>query len=218
MRRTMPGKNDHRRLLLFTLATLLASAPALAACQLTPLERFQRAAEGGTPLSVAGKAMFPNLPVGAKLFAKTFDPTHGLPSRGDVVALCPPSNPATLYVERVIGLPGDRIKLVGDVPYLNGESLKRTADGIVQLNGATLHCYSESIGQNSYRICQAPDPGPFADTSEVVVSPGTVFVLGDNRDAAIDSRDPDLGLVKLENIVGVAVFSPIQFAGTPPAH
>jgi len=60
------------------------------------------------------------LPVLNKLFLKVNEP-----QRGDVIVFRYPPDPAINYIKRVVGLPGDRIKVVGDLIYVNDVPLKQ---------------------------------------------------------------------------------------------
>ena len=198
------------------LAVLIGSSPAAASCRLSPLMKFQQAAEHGVPLAIASSSMFPGLPVGAKIFAKQIDGRQL--AAGDVVAFCSHEDDPTLYVKRVIGLPGDRVQMMGDVLYVNRKAVDRVADGTAKSDlGDALTCYKEALATRTYRICLAAEPNIYADTPESLVPPGQVFVLGDNRDNSMDSRDPDLGLVKIEDVVGISVPSVMNLIGTPAA-
>src|SRR5688572_11084450 len=53
----------------------------------------------------------------------------GLPERGDVVVFRYPPDPSINYIKRVVGLPGDRVKVVSDRIYINGEPLPETEIG-----------------------------------------------------------------------------------------
>ncbi|HWL61750.1 MAG TPA: signal peptidase I [Steroidobacteraceae bacterium] len=53
----------------------------------------------------------------------------GLPERGDVVVFRYPRDPSINYIKRVVGLPGDRVKVVSDRIYVNGEPLPETGNG-----------------------------------------------------------------------------------------
>lgn len=126
---------------------------------------------------VQGQSMEPNLHANQRLVVEKISYHFHEPRRGDVVVLKRPQRGSELLIKRVIGLPGERVEI---------------RDGQVYINGCPL--------EEPY-LTQPPrrDYGP------VVVPPGHVFVLGDNRGFSNDSRA--FGPVPLENIVGRALFS-----------
>jgi signal peptidase I len=85
----------------------------------------------------------------------------GLPERGDVVVFRYPRDPAVNYIKRVVGLPGDRVKVVSDRIYVNGEPLPETLIGRYS-DG----CYENmrqtevQIGRHRHEAlsCLSPDP------------------------------------------------------------
>ncbi len=135
-------------------------------------------------------------------YLRIFGFEAGNPKRGDVIVFKPPQNNGQFYIKRVIGVPGDTVKLVdGYVEISNAEN----PDGI-QLDEPYLS--SENLGST------------FAtgDLDEFVVPEGKYFVLGDNRQQSSDSRicfkdspgapgceNPDITpFIGLENIEGKA--------------
>lgn len=96
----------------------------------------------------------------------------GTPGRGDVIVLSPPDVPLDDYIKRVIGLPGEKIEIRDSVVYINEKPLQEN-----YIKDKTLSPY-----------------GP------VIVPPGNVFVMGDNRNASRDSRI--FGFLAYDKIVG----------------
>jgi len=123
--------------------------------------------------------------------------------RGDIIVFRYPVDISQDYVKRAIGLPGDRIKLMNKQLMLNGHLVN---EPYVQ------HIYP---GVDAYRDNFPAGPGPTSPPSvadmlqnhvvdgEVVVPPGFIFAMGDNRDDSADSRY--WGFVPRENIVGTPV-------------
>ena len=119
----------------------------------------------------------------------------------------------TLYVKRIIGLPGDYIdyKEIGGVTYLyiNGERVDETF-----FNGDIHNTYYESL-TSSYpfswkHVCdisaeKCVDNG----SGQMVIPEGYYFVLGDNRTNSVDSRK--MGLVREEDIIGIIKYRMSSF-------
>jgi signal peptidase I len=142
------------------------------------------------------------------------------PKRGDLAIFRLPSDTSFDYVARVVGLPGDRVQMIGGVLQINGKpvELRRTEDFV----GAASICnrgrkgeaqmarYVETLpGGRQYEIldCRAGSEGD--ETAVFEVPAGHYFMLGDNRDNSNDSRF-GVGFVPYENLVArvsVIVFS-----------
>jgi signal peptidase I len=114
------------------------------------------------------------------------------------------------FIKRVIGLPGDRVQMIGGELYLNDKPVpkKRVADFIETVDGGVHHVprYRETLpgGKSFLRLDRTPD-GPFDNTGVYVVPPGHYFMMGDNRDNSQDSRVSSVvGFVPAENLIGKA--------------
>lgn len=118
-----------------------------------------------------------------------------LPQRGDVVVFRYPGNENVNYVKRVVGLPGDRIAIKNKKLLVNDveagyQALPETVIHDVPSSdyySASLETIRSSSPEAAHIVMnnhadQADFFGP------VVVPPGQIFVLGDNRDSSDDSR------------------------------
>ncbi len=110
--------------------------------------------------------------------------------RFDIVVFRYHNDKKLFYIKRVIGLPGETVQIIGDDIYINGEVLEEDYGKEAMLSAG---CASEPItlGEDEY------------------------FVLGDNRNDSSDSRDPSVGNVQSEWIVGRAFLriTPLKKAG-----
>jgi signal peptidase I len=129
----------------------------------------------------------------------------GSPRRGDVIVFRSPENPATPFIKRVVGLPGDRIAYYNKVLYVNGEAAAQESLGpyggavsIRDLSGASLR--TENLDGRVHQILVRPGIPTLG--ADLIVPEGNYFVLGDNRDNSRDSRF--WGTVPEELLIGRA--------------
>jgi signal peptidase I len=132
------------------------------------------------PVKVEGTSMMPALSDQERIFINKFTYHFGLGDieRGDMVVFWYPLDPTKSYIKRVIGLPGDRLRIDGGQVYLNGEAL---------VEDYVPESYRDNVSYESH-----------------VVPAGEYFVLGDHRSSSSDSRA--WGFVAREKIYGKAVF------------
>jgi signal peptidase I len=127
------------------------------------------------PETIAGVPV-PGLSSGKYLFH--FAPIH----RGDIIVFTPPYDRSIDLIKRVIGVPGDRVQVIDGVVWRNGDRIPDP------------HAYrSRSEGARSPYLAADNFPPrdsrhPEAVPAPVVVPPGKLFMMGDNRDDSYDSR------------------------------
>jgi signal peptidase I len=131
------------------------------------------------------------------------------PRRGDIIVFRYPMDIRQNYVKRVIGVPGDRIRIVNKQVFLNGKPLK---EPYKQHTFPASEPYRDNFPDEAPRALYARMPDGQAmleralemlghvEDGELVVPAGAYFAMGDNRDNSLDSRY--WGFVPRENIIG----------------
>ncbi len=140
------------------------------------------------PVKVEGTSMMPGLDDQERIFINKFVYRLEPIQRGDIIVFRYPRDPSKSYIKRVIGMPGDRVRI---------------DDGQVFVNGL--------------RLREPYVPEEFEDLRsypETTVPLGSYYVLGDHRSMSNDSRD--FGCVSQQFVSGKAVFVywPVDKLGT----
>ncbi len=130
------------------------------------------------PVKVEGTSMAPQLHDQDRLFINKFAYNFEKIERDDVVVFYYPRDPQKSYIKRVIGLPGDSVRIVDGQLYVNGTAVE------------------EPYVPARYRDVRSMD--------EFKVPAGEYFVMGDHRSISSDSRD--FGPVARNLIYGKAAF------------
>jgi len=133
-----------------------------------------------------------------------------------------PTDNATDYIKRLVGLPGDTIQLIDSILHINGKAVtRRKIEDFINHEGqgrySRLTRYVETLpnGREHY-ILEATENTPYDTTAVYKVPPGHYFAMGDNRDHSRDSRFLDqVGFVPKENLVGRADFLFFSIDGAP---
>lgn len=134
----------------------------------------------GQRTEVIGSSMLPTLEDGNNLILDKISYKIHDPERFDVIVFPFRNGSGKNYIKRIIGLPGETVKI--------------DMDGVIYINGEVL---DENYGREIIK-----DPGNALN--EIVLGDGEYFVLGDNRNNSEDSRRPEVGTVKRGEILGRA--------------
>ncbi len=137
--------------------------------------------------------------------------------RGDVIVFYKPNAeiPEMFLVKRAIGLPGDRIHLRNGIVYLNGVAQDEPQAGKPVADGNYQHAYLPyrddfpdvppgATEEGQVTASWANELPSHIQDGDLVVPPGKVFAMGDNRTESLDGRY--WGFVPRENIVGRPMF------------
>ncbi|MDO8377915.1 signal peptidase I [Phenylobacterium sp.] len=137
-----------------------------------------------------------------------------IPERGDVIVFKLPRDGHVDYIKRLIGLPGDRIQVIGGVLHINGKAIPRKPLAPVMVDSGygftrNVERFEETLPNGKRIITYDFGPDGDVDNTKVFVVPeGEYFFMGDNRDNSLDSRvAPEaggVGYVPAENLVGKA--------------
>lgn len=152
-----------------------------------------------------------NLPlIPGKIFAR--DPEYG-----DIVVFRPHHKPNMHFVKRLIGKPGDRIRIHDNIVYINNQA------AMIERTGINFQDNTEMKKYNQFYECRETLPSGFMhnillsknqdlqkiydnESVEYIVPKDNFFMLGDNRHASKDSRFVEVGFIHRDNIIGKAKF------------
>lgn len=134
----------------------------------------------GQRTQVQGSSMEPTLSTEDNLIVDKISYRFHDPERYDIIVFPFSGEEETFFIKRIIGLPGETVQIDEEgTIYVNGEVLD---DG-----------YGREVIQNPGR---AREP--------IELGKDEYFVLGDNRNDSTDGRDPSVGNIRRENIIGRA--------------
>lgn len=158
------------------------------------------------PFHSVASSMSPNINKGDYLFVKKFAYNSQNPERGDVIIFRIDN---VNYIRRIIGLPGEAIKIVKGVPYINNVALVQTEyndESVKMFNeGGSMHQFTERLPEGrEYRILFDSNISDVENTGIYAVAADSYFVMGDNRDHSQDSRYQDVGFVPRQKVIGKA--------------
>jgi signal peptidase I len=145
-----------------------------------------------SPQEINGQSMDPTFHNGEYILTNKVEYKFTDPKRGDIVIFKSPKNKQIDYIKRVIGLPGERLRLSNSVYYINGKKLDESA-----YLSPDVKTYGGSY---------------LSEDTEIIIPEGKYFVSGDNRMHSSDSRE--FGPIAKEDFIGKALFRYFPFSRT----
>jgi signal peptidase I len=122
--------------------------------------------------------------------------------RGDVIVFRYPVNPTQHFVKRVIGVPGDHVRLIDRRVYINGTPMQ---EPYVRYTSQVHDVFRDEFPRLNVPVAGLEGAWwlqmqKLVEDGQLIVPEGYYFVLGDNRDESLDSRY--WGFVPRENVIG----------------
>ncbi len=133
------------------------------------------------PHEIKGNSMEPNLHNNEYILTDKISYRFSEPKRGDIIIFKAPNNPEVDYIKRIIGLPGERVKIQNGQVYINGKILNEP--------------YIKDLTNLS--------SGYMKEGEEIVVPEDEYLAFGDNRPHSSDSRE--FGPIPSKLIIGKAI-------------
>ncbi len=127
---------------------------------------------------IQGESMVPALGNGDIVFVEKISYRNNEPERNDIVVVTTDATgEKTQYVKRIIGLPGETIRIKKGKVFINGKEL------------------------NEIQVFDLIEDGGMA-REKIILGEDEYFLLGDNRNNSKDSRNVELGIVKKDQMEG----------------
>lgn len=133
----------------------------------------------GQRTKVSGQSMETTLHDGDNLIVDKISYRFREPERFEIIVFPYQHKENTYYIKRIIGLPGETVQVVDGYVYINGEILEEH--------------YGNEVMENA-GIAEEP----------ITLGEDEYFVLGDNRNHSSDSREPSVGILHREDLIGRA--------------
>ena len=125
------------------------------------------------PFQIPSASMVPTLQIGDFILVNKY--TYGVrlpvvrtkvldinqPKRGEVMVFFPPHKPETYFIKRVVGLPGDEIRYINNVLYVNGEKMPQQLMAALPPSNPKFHLMEENLGGVNHAMRKHVVPGRF---------------------------------------------------------
>ena len=134
----------------------------------------------GQRTEVNGSSMEPTLSNNDNLIVDKISYRFKDPQRFDIIVFPFQYDENVYYIKRIIGLPGETVQVIDGYAYIDGQQLTSDIYGAEIMDSPGIAAEPITLGEDEY------------------------FVLGDNRNHSSDSRDPSVGILHREDLIGKA--------------
>ena len=134
----------------------------------------------GNQTEVIGSSMYPTLAEGDKVLVDRVSYRFVNPARYDIIIFPFTYQEDVYYIKRIIGLPGETVQIMNGKIYINGQELDEP-------------------------FAFEPIVSPGLAFGQITLGEDEYFVLGDNRNDSSDSRQPTIGNIRRQDIIGRAL-------------
>ena len=166
------------------------------------VQAFQIPSESMQNTLLVGDYLLVNkLCYGGKAFGQDLMPYQKI-KRGDVIVFHYPVDPQQHFVKRVIGVPGDRLRMVNKTVFIDGHPLD---EPYVRFIEPPNNMFRDNFPRTDIPVFNMEgkwwlEMRKLVEDGQLIIPEGNYFVMGDNRDDSQDSRY--WGFVPRENIIG----------------
>ena len=134
----------------------------------------------GQRTKVDGHSMEPTLSDGDNLIVDKLSYRFRDPERYDIIVFPYQHAENTYYIKRIIGMPGETVQIRDGYVYIDGKRLTSDIYGKEKIKDPQTAAEPVTLGDDEY------------------------FVMGDNRNHSMDSRDPGVGVLTRKDLIGRA--------------
>lgn len=156
---------------------------------------------------VPSSSMSPTILPGDRILARKLMPREHSPQRGDLIVYNNPTpTGAVKFVGRVVALAGDHVRIQGERVFINGNELERKLvpdEGLKFLGEQMQRNVATEVNSGHRYLVAYVDTSvqrQSVDNFDATIPKRHVFILGDNRNRAKDSRD--FGPIGISDIAG----------------
>lgn len=163
----------------------------------------------GQMFTIPSSAMSPSLNPGDYLLVQPISVERQPLVRGEIIVF---DKDGVAFVKRILGLPGDTIAMQSGVPIINGSPVfQQKSQGFRSAFEGGEEIIAQNIetlpGGVSYGVLNSIDNAAYDDVPPIEIPPQSYFVIGDNRDNSLDSRDLEIfGFVPFDAVIGKPIF------------